>query len=218
VERFNEDLSTLIERIGSSEPQFVLDKLEKVRSRLVELKQRNIVKINHSAMELLVAYSLIREGYDVVVEKPLGENLICDLYGTKDGSSLIVEVETGYTPPNHALDPLTYNRSRTASKISRYSSFANKFALGTPPINILPVDPIFLKSAALRTPAEMYHIKKLCDNYYSQPPVSFDEIQNAHLHSVYLIDVDNAKVEQINPEAYVEFLYRTPYLHAMFPF
>jgi hypothetical protein len=218
VERFNEDLSTLIERIGSSEPQFVLDKLEKVRLSLVELKQRNIVKINHSAMELLLAYSLIREGYEVVVEKPLGDNLICDLYGTKGEGSLIVEVETGYTPPNHALDPLTYNRSRTASKISRYSSFANRFALGTPPINILPVDPIFLKPSELRTPAEMYHIKKLCDNYYSQPRVSFDEIQNAHLHSVYLIDVDNARVEQVDPEAYVDFLSRTPYLHAMFPF
>jgi len=215
VERFNEDLSALMERIGSSEPQFVLDKLEIVRSRLVELKQRNIVKINHSAMELLVACSLIREGYDIVVEQALGGNLICDLYGTKGEGSLIVEVETGYTPPDHALDPLTYNRSRTASKISRYSSFANKFALGTPPFNLLPVDPIFLKSPRLRTPAEMHRIKKLCDYYYSQPPVSFDEIQNARLHSVYLIDVDNARVEQVDPEAYIEFLSRTPYLHAM---
>ena len=60
MKRFNEDLTTLMERIGSSEPQFVLDKLDRVRSRLVELKQRKIVKINHSAMELLVARSLIR--------------------------------------------------------------------------------------------------------------------------------------------------------------
>jgi hypothetical protein len=215
VERFNEDLSTLMERIGSSEPQFVLDKLDRVRSRLVELKQRRIVKINHSAMELLVARSLIREGYEVVVEQPLGGNLICDLHATKGEGSMIVEVETGYTPPNHALDPLTYNRSRTASKISRYSHFADKFALGTLPTNIMPVNPIFLKSPRLRTPAEMYHIKKLCDNYYSQPPVSFDEIQNAHLHSIYLIDVDNASVEQIDPETYIEFLSRTPYLYAM---
>jgi hypothetical protein len=79
----------------------------------------------------------------------------------------------------------------------------------------MPVNPTFLKSPRLRTPAEMYHIKKLCDNYYSQPPVSFDEIQNAHLHSIYLIDVDNASVEQIDPETYIEFLSRTPYLYAM---
>jgi hypothetical protein len=77
------------------------------------------------------------------------------------------------------------------------------------------VDPIFLKSPRLRKPAEIYHIKKLCDNYYSQPPVSFDEIQNARLHSIYIIDVDNAKVEQIDPETYMEFLSRTPHLHAM---
>ena len=214
MERFNEDLSTLIERIGSNQPHFVLEKLEKVRSRLVELKQRNIVKINHSAMELLVAWSLIKDGYDVIAEQALAANLMCDLYATKGEGSLIVEVETGYVPPDHALDPLTYNRGRTASKIARYSSFANKFALGTPPINILPVDPIFLKSPRLRTPAEIYRIKKLCDDYYSQPPVTFDDIQNARLHSVYMIDVDDARVEQIDPEAYMDFLSRTPYLHA----
>jgi hypothetical protein len=214
VERFNEDLSALMERIKSNQPRFVLEKLERVRSRLVELKQRNIVKINHSAMELLVACCLIREGYDIAVEQALEGSLICDLYGTKGEGSLIVEVETGYTPPDHALDPLTYNRSRTVSKISRYSSFANKFALDTPPVNILPVDPIFLKPPRLRTPAEIYRVKKLCDNYYSQPPVGFDEIQNARLHSIYIIDVDNATVEQIDPEAYMEFLSRTPYLHA----
>jgi hypothetical protein len=213
VERFNEDLSTLMERIRSSQPRSVADKLESVRSRLVELKQRNIVKINHSAMELVVACSRIKEGYNVAVEQDLGENLICDLYGTKGDGSLIVEIETGYTPPDHALDPLVYNRSRTASKISRYSSFANKFALGTPPVNMLPVDPIFLKSPRLRKPAEMYHIKKLCDNYYSQPPVSYDEIQNARLHSIYIIDVDDATVEQIDPEAYIESLSTFPHLN-----
>jgi len=214
VERFNEDLDTLMERIRSNKAPFLPDKLERVRSRLVELKQRNIVKINHSAMELLVASSLIREGYDVIVEQALEGSLICDLYGTKGEGSLIVEVETGYTPPDHALDPLTYNRSRIASKISRYSSFANKFALGTPPVNLLTLDPVFLKSPRLRTPAEIYRVKKLCDHYYSQPPVSFDEIQNARLHSIYMINVDSARVEQIDPEAYMEFLARTPYLHA----
>jgi hypothetical protein len=217
VEKFNDDLSTLIERIKLNQPRLALDKLERVRSRLVELKQRNVVKINHSAMELLVACSLISEGYDVNVEQTLEGSLVCDVYAAKGEGSLIVEVETGYTPPDHALDPVTYNRSRTASKISRYSSFANKFALGTPPINILPVDPIFVKSPRLRKPAEIYHIKKLCDNYYSQPAVSFDEVQNARLHSIYIIDVDNARVEQIDPETYLEFLSHTPYLHAMNP-
>ena len=202
-----------MERIAVSEPQYILEKLDRVRIRLVELKQLKIVKINHSVMELLVACSLIREGYDVIVERELGDNLICDLYATKAGGSIIVEIETGYVPPDHALDPLTYNQSRTASKISRYSHFANKFALATLPFNIMPVDPIFLKSPRLRTLAEMYHVKKLCDNYYSQPPVSFDEIQTARLHGVYLIDVDNASAEQLDPETYVEFLSSAPYPH-----
>lgn len=210
MERFGEDLLAVMERIGAQQPPFVIQKLEKVWSRLLELKKRNMVKINHSVMELLTARSLILEGYDVTVEYPLGGNLVCDLHATKGSGTLILEIETGYVPPDHALDPLTYNRARVASKISRYNSYANKFTLGTPPTNILQIAHLFLKPPSLRRPEDIYPMKKLCDTYYSEPPVEFEDIRNARLHAIYIIDVDGLEVRQLDPEAYIDSVSNAP--------
>ena len=56
---------------------------------------RNLVKINHSAMELVCAKHLIRYGYKVDVEKQLTDILICDVYAEKGDGAAIVEIETG---------------------------------------------------------------------------------------------------------------------------
>jgi hypothetical protein len=50
----------------------------------------------------------------------------------------------------------------------------------------------------------MAYIKKLCDMYYQNPPVTEEEILNARLHEIYLIDVDRVKVLEIDPEAYMK--------------
>jgi hypothetical protein len=210
VERFNEDLSVLMERVTAHQPNSVVDALEKVRLRLLELKQRNMVKINHSVMELLTAWSLVVEGYDVTVEYPVAGDLVCDLLAAKGDGNVIVEIETGYIPPDHALDPVTYSRARIASKISRYSSYANKFALGTSPTNLLQIDDVFMKPPRLRKPEELTAIKRLCDKYYSAPPVEVEEIRNSRLHAIYIIDVDNARVRQLDPEGYRDALSTVP--------
>ena len=112
---------------------------------LVKLKRENIVKINHSVMELVCAKHLLEKGYDVQLEYPLNEILTCDLYGIKGMGNLVVEIETGFIPPENALAPLTYTSARLASKIIRYSSFGGKFALGVPQHYILPFPNVFSK-------------------------------------------------------------------------
>jgi hypothetical protein len=47
-------------------------------------------------------------------------------------------------------------------------------------------------------------IKKLCDAYYQKPPVALEEIRNARIQEIYIIDVDRAKVQEIDPEAYLK--------------
>jgi hypothetical protein len=108
-----------------------------VKTRLIELYKRNIVKINHSAMELVCARHLIRYDYAVDVERQLNDILICDLYATKGDGEAIVEIETGFIPPEHALDPLSYYSARVASKIARYSKFANTSCKRTPDSKII---------------------------------------------------------------------------------
>ena len=122
----------------------------------------------------------------------------------KGYGNLIVEIETGFIPPEHALFPLTYTSARLASKIIRYSSFAGKFALGMPPHYILPFPRALAKPPRKRNTEEIEAIKKLCDKYYQNPPVTEEEICNARIQEIYIIDVDQAKVQEIDPEAYMK--------------
>ena len=203
-EKFEQDLTALLSRLTLGVEKEVENKLNMLRDWLVKLQKENVVKINHSVMELVCAKHLILKGYEVQLEYPLNEILTCDLYSIKGYGNLIVEIETGFIPPEYALCPLTYTSARLASKIIRYSSFAGKFALGMPPHYILPFPRALAKPPRRRAPKEIEAIKKLCDTYYQNPPVTEDEICNARIQEIYIIDVDQAKVREIDPEAYMK--------------
>ena len=131
------------DRVSLGKAPFVKEKLEILRQHLVDLYRKNLVKINHSLIELLCAGTLIEEGYDVEVERKVEDDLVCDVYGTKGEGNIIVEIETGFIPPSNALDPAKYCYARILSKTARYSGFANRFVLGTTRSNILPIPVIF---------------------------------------------------------------------------
>ena len=204
MKKFDRDLGVLLTRLNEGVDGDTKEKLNRLRDRLIRLNEENIVKINHSVMELVCAKHLILKGYDVDVERPLEGGLICDLYGVKGYGVLIVEVETGFVPPNHALDPTTYCKARIASKITRYSNHSDKFALGVPPYYILQVPSALTRPPKGRKAEDLKEVKSHCDLYYKNPPVSFDEIRNARLHSIYVIDVDEGTVQELDPITYVE--------------
>jgi hypothetical protein len=203
-EKFEQDLSALMLRLDADMEEESRAKLLLLRDWLLKLQKENIVKINHSVMELVCAKYLIQKGYEVQLEYRLNDLLTCDLFSTKGYGNLIVEVETGFIPPEHALNPLTYLTARLASKIVRYSSFAGKFALGVPPHYVLSFPNALAKPPRRRTSDEIDHIKRLCDMYYQNPPVTAEEILNARIHEIYLIDVDRGKVLEIDPEGYMK--------------
>ncbi len=203
-ERFEQDLTTLMSRLTLDAEKEVENKLNMLKDWLINLQKKNIVKINHSVMELVCAKYLILKGYEVQLEYPLNDLLTCDLYSIKGYGNLIVEIETGFIPPEYALCPLTYTSARLASKIIRYNSFAGKFALGMPPHYILPFPRALAKPPRRRTQEEITAIKQLCDQYYKNPPVTEEEIQNARIQEIYIIDVDQAKVQEIDPETYMK--------------
>ncbi|MDW8023441.1 MAG: hypothetical protein RMJ15_06875 [Nitrososphaerota archaeon] len=203
-EKFEEDLNMLIHKLFQGMSEANQSKLSRLKDRLVDLHKRNVVKINHSVMELVCAKHLIERGYEVEVEHPLDMGLTCDLFAFKGYGSLIVEVETGFVPPEHALDPSGYLAARIASKIVRYSGYAGKFALGIPPYYVLQFPQIFAQPPKERTQNELKKVKDLCDLYYHNPPVSFAEVRNARIHAVYIIDVDEGEVKEVDPEIYVK--------------
>jgi hypothetical protein len=203
-DKFEQDLTTLMSRLTIDVEKEVENKLNMLKDWLLNLQRANVVKINHSVMELVCAKHLILKGYEVQLEYPLNEILTCDLYSIKGYGNLIVEIETGFIPPEHALNPLTYTSARLASKIIRYNSFAGKFALGMPPHYVLPFPLALAKPPRKRTVEEVEAIKNLCDRYYRNPPVTAEEICNARIQEIYIIDVDQAEVQEIDPEAYMK--------------
>jgi hypothetical protein len=202
--KFEEDLKVLVKRLSADINEDSKSKLNKLKNDLLRMQKENIVKINHSVMELVCAKYLILKGYEVEVEYPLDGFLTCDLYSTKGYGNLIVEIETGYIPPEHAMDPLTYTFARLASKIIRYSSFAGKFAIGVPLHYVLPLPTSLAAPPKRRTSQDIEHIKQLCDLYYQKPPLTEEGIRNARIHEIYLIDVDRLKVEEMDPETYMK--------------
>jgi len=155
-------------------------------------------------MELVCAKHLIHCGYSVDVEQQLTDILVCDLYASKDDSKAIVEIETGFIPPEHALDPLSYYTARIASKIARYSKFANRFVLATPPVSLLPIPKIFGLSSKDRNYQRIEEVKLICNKYYRNPPVNSDEILNGQLHTIYIINIDEGKVLELDIGTYFE--------------
>lgn len=204
LERFTADVTDLAAKMTVGESEEIIMRMDFVKTRLIDLYKRNIVKINHSAMELVCARHLIRYDYAVDVERQLNDILICDLYATKGDGEAIVEIETGFIPPEHALDPLSYYSARVASKIARYSKFANQFVLATPPVSVLPIPQIFRRPPRDRGRDEINRVKDLCDRYYRNPPVSFNEILNSHLHMIYIINVDQGKVTEMDIDSYFD--------------
>ena len=204
VEKFTDDIYAIAQRLSERQADEAKSKINYVRERLIELYTQNLVKINHSVLEIICASNLISQGYSVDVEKPLSDNLVCDVFATKGDGTVIMEIETGFTPPDHALDTIDYYVARIASKIARYSKYCSKFALATPAVGILPIPKLFLKSPSERSEKEIKKIKTLCDRFYKSPPIDSDDILNARLHSIYLINIDKGFAKQLDPCSYLE--------------
>jgi len=203
MDKFNRDIEILFTRLNSDTEKEAQKKLNILRDKLIRLHEENVVKINHSVMELVCAKHLILKGYEVDIERPV-DGLICDLYGVKGLGSHIVEVETGFIPPSHALDPANYRKSRIASKIIRYGNHSDKFALGVPPYYLLQIPNSLVKPPRDRTVEDLKYLKSLCDLYYKNPPVSLDEIRNARIHMIYIIDVDGIAIREVDPVTYLK--------------
>lgn len=202
VNKFIEDIDYVVRKIQDELSQEEYRKVLNLRDSLIKMYRERKVKINHSVMELICAKFLVQDGFSVDLEHELN-GISTDIYAKKGFGSLIVEVETGFVPPTHALDPVNYLRARVTSKITRYSAFANKFILATTPYYIMQIPTSLVKPPRFRSEEEVMYLKSLCDQYYTNPPVSLEEIRNARLHSIYVVDVDNASIREWEVNEYM---------------
>jgi len=204
LEKFRNDVYDVTYRLSDKISEDDLPKLNLVRQQLIDMYKKNLVKINHSVLELICAANLIADGYTVEVEKQVSDILVCDLYAKKGGGDTIIEIETGFTPPDHAMDTIDYSTARIMSKIARYSKYCSKFSLATPVLGIIPIPKIFLIPPNVRKKNDVKKVQDLCDRYYKNPPITFDDILNARIHSIYLINVDKNFAKAMDPQGYVD--------------
>ena len=201
MDRFERDVESMAERLKKHYGREAWSEIDAMKDRLLNLHRFNKVKINHSIMELVMGAYLIDKGYRVSLEHPLKNDLVADLMAWRDGRSMIVEVETGFTSPENALDPQSYLTARIISKIARYSMFADRFSLATPPHNILQIPETLLKPK--RRKDELKLLKALCDRYYSTPRIDPERLEDMKLHMIYIINVDTLKVRPLRPKTYL---------------
>ena len=204
LEKFRNDVNAVTDRLSSKLSEEDLPKLNFVRQQLIEMYKQNLVKINHSVLELICASELIANGYAVEVEKKISDILVCDLFAQKGDGDTIIEIETGFTPPDHAMDTIDYSTARIMSKIARYSKYCSKFSLATPVTGIIPIPKVFLIPPNARKKEDIKKVQDLCDRYYKNPPINYDDILNARLHSIYLINVDKNFAKSLDPQGYVD--------------
>jgi hypothetical protein len=71
-------------------------------------------------------------------------------------------------------------------------------------VSILPIPAIFRRPPRDRRPSEIREVKQLCDRYYANPPVTEDEIVNARLHMIYVINIDAGRVAEMDLDSYLD--------------
>ena len=201
MDRFERDVELMAERLKKHYGREIWSGIDEMKDRLITLHKLNRVKINHSIMEFVMGAYLIEKGYRVSLEHPLENDLVADIMAWKNGRSMIVEVETGFTSPENALDPQSYLTARIISKIARYSMLADRFSLATPPHNILQIPTALLRSRRRRNEIEL--LKNLCDRYYSTPKINLEKLEEMKLHMIYIINVDALKVKPLRPKTYL---------------
>ena len=206
LDKFRRDINLMSAKLSKNIQENDISKLNYVCQQLIHMYQKNLVKINHSILELICASTLIARGYKVDVEKDISDILVCDIYAKKGGGYAIIEIETGFTPPEHAMDTVDYFTARIISKIARYSKYCSKFSLATPVVGMLPIPPLFLLPPSARKKEDIQSIKTLCDRYYKHPPIEYDDILNAHLHSVFLINIDKGFTKELDLQGYLDLV------------
>ena len=95
IEKFQDDVYAITELLSEQLDSKDVPKLNFVRQRLIDMYKDNLVKINHSVLELICASELIAHGYFVDVEKSVSKLLRCDLLAIKVMAVVLLKLKLG---------------------------------------------------------------------------------------------------------------------------
>ena len=148
----------------------------------------------HRLLQDIVASGLSSLGFDVVIEEPLPEGLIADVYGESPWGSIIVEVETGFVDPQMLGIAEDYLTAKIAWKSVRYSRYADYFAIATPSFVNLPIPKVLtLKD---RSPGEIAVLLSLLRGIMkTNGKLGIEDLMNAQLDLLIRINISSRSLE-----------------------
>jgi len=136
----------------------VLDVLE------LEVSRGGIARY-HAMLQFLVALDLHRRGFDVSVEEPVDGGFKADVYAESPMGRVIVEVETGYVPPDRMYELEGFLEAKIAFKAVAYSAYTDLFIVATPSHMSLSIPGELLKPIESRDVRDVIAIRELALRY-----------------------------------------------------
>ncbi len=119
----------------------------------------------HAILQFIVALDLYKRGFDVSVEEPVDGGFKADVYAECPTGRVIVEIETGYIPPDRIHGLEEFLDAKIAFKAIAYSIYADLFILATPSHIRLPIPQELLKPIELREAEDITIIRELALRY-----------------------------------------------------
>ncbi len=185
LEKLRKTLEEVVERLP------IRVKVDDIVSRLLEAHSRSPRGPLHSVIQLIVAAHLRSMGYKVEVEHRIPPDLTCDVYAEKE-STMIVEVETGYTPPHSATRPRQYLMARILHKVLRYSQYADKIAIAVPEHYNPPIPPQLLEPPHKRSPQQLVQLASLLP---AKKATHLPLLQQAKIDYIIIVNVDECTLK-----------------------
>ncbi len=194
------------------------ERLKELENDLDEYKTRGLrnverhlemsnVSMLHADLQLILSKHLIKDGYRALVESPI-KSFICDIVALRDSEKFNIEIETGlYNIRDRDFNMeamIREKRARTISKAARYSHLSYSFGFGVPPNYSIQMPREFSRLPEERRNDKIAELKGICDAYYRNPPISYEQIKNAVVDFIFIIDPINSTVTKKSTKDYIE--------------
>lgn len=174
--------------------------LEEIYRKLLGLSKIGILNVNHSVLQLILSGYLLSKGFRVYVEVEV-QGGVMDIYAIKV-KDLGIEVETGYVPPNNAINAEEFLMSRISLKTAKYSNMVSEFYIAVPSFYIPPIPRELLLDPNERNEEEVRNLMRLIRKYSKTPDITINDVKTSKINGIIIVNTKNMKINIIDNKSF----------------
>ena len=194
MDKVTRDFEIIYEKVSSCYGNS--SSLEEIYRKLLGLSKIGVLNINHSVLQLILSGYLLSKGFRVYVEVEV-QGGVMDIYAIK-GKDIGIEVETGYVPPNNAIDPEEFLMGRLSLKTVKYSNIVSEFYIAVPSFYIPPIPRELLLDPNERSEEEVRNIMRLIRKYSKTPDITINDVKTSKINGIITINTKDMKINIID--------------------